>query len=332
MSSLTTYSRALSESEMLELQVYLRDHNYEFQPPPPHAKFAAKNGQANIVAYESRKLVIQGKGTSEFVEFVLEPLILRKAELGYEDVLNPDRLIPRIGVDESGKGDFFGPLCIAGVYVNETVVREWNDAGIQDSKNISSDRKMADLSKRIRETRGCVWNVVPIGNEAYNRLYKKLKSVNQILAWGHARVIENLMLKAGSMDPKPVRAISDQFAYDKETVARALMQEGQSIELIQRHKAEADIAVAAASILARHEFVSRLSALERELKVKLPKGASTAVDATAKVILQTQGQAVLDRVCKTHFRTWLRAMDLPEPPKTEWKRPSAPKPKNPSEQ
>ena len=112
--------------------------------------------------------------------------------MGYETVLNPELLLPRIGVDESGKGDFFGPLCIAGVYVNENVVKAWQDAGIRDSKNISSDKKIAELAEKIRKTPGCVVNTVTIGNEDTTELYAKMKSVNAILAWGHARVIENL--------------------------------------------------------------------------------------------------------------------------------------------
>src|SRR5439155_642150 len=167
----------------------------------------------------------------------------KEARFGYEAVLNPELLLPRLGVDESGKGDFFGPLCIAGAYVNESVVNAWKDAGIRDSKNISSDKKIKDLAELIRKTPGCVTAVVPIGNEAYNRLYAKMRSVNTLLAWGHARVIENLMAQRHRMNPPPVRAISDQFASSKETVAKALMSLGREIELVQRHKAEADMAV-----------------------------------------------------------------------------------------
>ena len=251
---------------------------------------------------------------------MLEPEILKQARLGYEAVLNPDLLLPRIGVDESGKGDFFGPLCVAGVYVNESVVKAWGDAGIKDSKNISSDKRMAELAKLIRETPGCVTSVVPIGNEAYNRLYSSMRSVNTLLAWGHARVIENLMGQRHHMEPKPVRAISDQFASSKETVAKALMSLGREIELVQRHKAEEDLAVAAASILARDEFVSRLSKLEKQFGMKLPKGASAAVDAAAKEFIAKHGVESLLKVAKMHFRTALRAQGLPVPPKTEWRR------------
>jgi ribonuclease HIII len=122
------------------------------------------------------------------------------------------------------------------------------------------------------------------------------------------------------MDPPPVRAISDQFAHHKDIVAKALMPLGRSIELIQKHRAEEDLAVAAASILARDEFVTRLGRLEKEYGMAFPKGASAAVDAAAKEFVAKQGAENLPKVAKTHFRTALRAQGLPEPPKVEWKR------------
>jgi ribonuclease HIII len=247
--------------------------------------------------------VIQGKGTQEFIEFVLEPEILKEARLGYEAVLNPDLLLPRLGVDESGKGDFFGPMCVAGVYVNETVLRMWQDKGIRDSKSISSDRRIAELAEIIKKTPGCVNSVVPIGNEAYNRLHTKLGTVNAILAWGHARVIENLMGVKHQMIPPPVRAISDQFARTKTTVLRALMPLGREIELVQRHKAEEDMAVAAASILARNEFVSRLQRMGKEYGMTFPKGASAEVEEAARKFIEQYGADKLAKIAKMHFRT-----------------------------
>ena len=298
---------------------YLSEHGYEFREVP-HARFAAGKEKITVVLYKSGKLVVQGKGTREFVEFVLEPGILKQARLGYETVLNPDLLLPRLGVDESGKGDFFGPLCIAGVYVNEPVVKAWERSGIRDSKNISSDKRIAELARLIRETPGCVTVVVPIGNETYNRLYAKMGSVNAILAWGHARVIENLMQQKQRMNPPPVRAISDQFAANKATVANALMQLGREIELVQRHKAEADLAVAAASILARNDFVKRLGELEEQFGVQLPKGASAAVDDLAREFVARHGVENLSKVAKMHFRNAFRAQGLREPPKKAWHR------------
>jgi ribonuclease HIII len=316
--ALTSYTSKLTEGQAEELRAWLEARDYRFREVP-YARFAAEKDKTNVVFYESGKLVVQGKGTREFIEFVLEPEILKEARLGYESVLNPELLVPRLGVDESGKGDFFGPLCIAGAYVNEAVVEAWKDSGIRDSKSISSDNRIRELAELIRNTPGCVTSVVPIGNEAYNRLYGKFRSVNALLAWGHARVIENLMGQKHRMSPPPARAISDQFASSKETVARALMSLGRGIELVQKHRAEEDLAVAAASILARHEFVTRLGTLKKQFGTDLPKGASAAVDAAAREFVAKYGAENLPKVAKMHFRTALRAQGLPEPPKTPWR-------------
>ncbi|HEY3864062.1 MAG TPA: ribonuclease HIII [Verrucomicrobiae bacterium] len=316
---MTIHTCKLSDAQAAALEKHLRENDFKFREVP-YARFAAEKEKTSVVFYESGKLVVQGKGTQDFIEFVLEPRILQEAKLGYEAVLNPELLAPRIGVDESGKGDFFGPLCVAAVYLNETMIPAWKNAGIRDSKNIGSDRRIADLSQLIRDTPGCVFSVVPIGNAAYNRLHAKLRSVNTLLAWGHARCIENMMGVSYRMMPPPVRAISDQFAHDKGVIAKALMSLGRSIELVQRHKAEEDLAVAAASILARNEFVTRLRSLGRQYDMVFPKGGGPDVDAAAKEFVAKRGAEALGDVAKIHFRTALRAQGLPEPPKKEWKR------------
>jgi ribonuclease HIII len=315
---LTLYTCKLTDEQATTLRTCLEARHYEFHEVP-YARFAGQKEKTNVTFYESGKLVVQGKGTQEFVEFLLEPEVLKQARLGYEAVLNPESLLPRIGVDESGKGDFFGPMCVAGVYVNEAVVTAWQDKGVRDSKRISSDKRISELAELIRKTPGCVVAVVPIGNEAYNRLHAKMHSVNAVLAWGHARVIENLMSQQHRMNPPPVRAISDQFASSKSVIEKALMSLGRSIELVQRHKAEEDLAVAAASILARDEFVRRLAGLGKNYGVELPKGAGLNVDVLAKELVAKHGGPGLAKVAKMHFRTALRAQGLPEPLKTEWR-------------
>jgi ribonuclease HIII len=147
------------------------------------------------------------------------------------------------------------------------------------------------------------------------------RSVNRVLAWGHARVIENLLAQRHRMTPPPVRAISDQFAADKGTVERALMALGRELELVQRHKAESDLAVAAASILARDEFVQRLKRLEQQFDMPLPKGASAAVEKAGRDFVARHGADALPKVAKMHFRTSYRVRGLPEPPAVEWRKP-----------
>lgn len=296
----TTYTFELSRPQAAELEAWLKAHDYEFRSVP-FAVFAAQKDKVNVVFYKSGKLVVQGADASDFVEFALEPEILKEARMGYETLLDPSLLLPRIGVDESGKGDLFGPLCIAAVYVNESVVKAWEDAGIRDSKRVSSDQRIYELARLIRSTPGCAFSVVPIGNAAYNRLYASMGNVNSILAWGHARAIENL-LERGRLVPPPARVISDQFAKGPATLERALMKLGRNVELVQRHRAETDLAVAAASILARDAFLAGLKRLEKEFGLPLPKGTSADSDAAARAFAQKHGVLRLPEVAKTHFQ------------------------------
>lgn len=322
---MTTYTAKLTPDQADRLERIVRTGSYQLRDVA-HARFSGVKPDHNLTFYESGKLVVQGKGTREFVEFILEPEVLGTAELGYETVLDPTLLEPRIGVDESGKGDFFGPMCIAGVYVNAEVIRLWKEGGIRDSKSVGSDAQIGKLAKVIRTTPGCVYDVVTIGNEAYNRMHRRYGSVNTVLAWGHARVIENLLDRRAAMVPPPLRAISDQFSSSKSTVEKALMEKGRTLELVQRHKAEEDLAVAAASILARHEYVLRLERLEREFGLPLPKGASAAVETAGKAFVSKHGPDSLGKVAKMHFRTSYRVLGLPEPPPSQWS-PRSPKPK-----
>lgn len=321
---ITTYTRKLNSKQGRLLSRILKQKGYSFHPLA-HAEFAASREKVNVALYRSGKLLVQGKGTQDFVQFILEPEVTGKAELGYEDIHNPERLTSRLGIDESGKGDFFGPLCVASVYVNETIVKTLESEGIQDSKQISSHKQIAQLAKKIVQTPGCVHTLVTIGNEAYNRLYKKMGSINRLLAWGHARAIENLMKQNHEMSPSPRFALSDQFADSKTLIKNALMTAGKEIKLIQRHKAETDLAVAAASILARREFLRYLQKLEKQYALSFPKGASKTVDAAAKQFLKTHSAEEFGKVAKLHFRNAARALGKPEPPRKQ-RPPRRPKP------
>jgi len=311
---LSTYTRRLDADQQRKLRSVLEQKGCTFRSLP-HAEFSTRLETANLTLYQNGKLLVQGKGTEDFVRFVLETEIIRKAELGYESLSDPDRLLPRLGVDESGKGDFFGPLCIAGVYVNESIVGRFETLGVKDSKHFKSAPKITALAKEIIGTPGCVYDTVVIGNEAYNRMYRKLNSINRILAWGHARVIENLLGRIHNMTPPPTLAVCDQFANTKKVIDDALMTSGRKIELKKRHRAESDFAVAAASILARHEFVNRLRQLERQFDRELPKGGSKAVDTAGIEFVRVHGEPELGRVAKLHFRNAYRALGRPEPPR-----------------
>jgi ribonuclease HIII len=202
--------------------------------------------------------------------------------------------IPRIGIDESGKGDYFGPLVVAAAFVSPDREADLKLLHVRDSKRIS-DARVLEMAGDIRVI--CPHRVVAIGPERYNALYTTIKNLNRLLAWGHARALENLLEQI----PCDL-AIADQFG-DERYVQRALMEKGKSIRLVQQPKAEADLAVAAASILARAEFLTRLGRLSDEVGTALPKGASHAVELAGRMIVRKHGEAGLGKVAKLHFRT-----------------------------
>jgi ribonuclease HIII len=205
---------------------------------------------------------------------------------------------PHFGVDESGKGDFFGPLVIAGVFVDRGIARKLMDVGVQDSKRITSDTRIRALADEIRKTSMGLFEVVLIGPAKYNELYEKFGNLNKLLAWGHARVIENLLAKKSDCP----RSLSDQFA-DKRLIEQSLLRHGRKIDIQQRPRAESDIAVAAASILARETFINWLDREGKKLGVRLERGVSGAVKAAAEKIVQDRGPEGLRQVAKVHFRT-----------------------------
>ena len=298
---LTTYTRRLRPTEIQLLRQVLDQHGFEFYEAP-YTQFAARKPNINVAVYQSGKLVVQGKGTQEFVEFVLEPEVLFHAELGYEAVHHPEWFEPHIGIDESGKGDLFGPLCVAAVYVDPKAAQQFFEQGVKDSKRIGSRKNLTDLAHQIRNTTGCVYDVVVIGPEAYNRLVEKVGNVNRLLAWGHARALENLLEKKGDqLQPPPNFAISDQFASSRRVVESALMRQGKELKLIQRTKAESDPAVAAASILAREEFLRRLDQLSTRFGIRFPRGAGPACDEALREFVEKYGHEHLPQVAKAHF-------------------------------
>jgi ribonuclease HIII len=206
-----------------------------------------------------------------------------------------ESLWPIIGVDESGKGDFFGPLVIAGVLVAEEELPIVSDIGVRDSKTIS-DGKIVGLAERIKKS--FTHNLVVINPEKYNELYNKIRNLNKLLGWGHARVIENILAE------KPaIAAISDKFGHDH-FISDRLQKEGRKIELIQRVRGEAHPAVAAASILARAEFIWRMNSMSKKFSVSFPKGASAAVDEAGRKLVRSEGKEILGSVAKLHFKNY----------------------------
>lgn len=287
--------------------------------PKPYTIFFAQKDKLSVAVYEKGpKLLLQGGGIEDFVSFELEPKILGEARLGYEEVHSPEIFQPHFGIDESGKGDFFGPLVIAGVYTDRAIARSFLDNGVQDSKRIGSDAKIHALAKAIRATPDVAFDVILIGPEKYNALYEKFANLNDLLGWGHARVIENLIAKR----PECPRALSDKFA-DARVIEKSLLQRGTEIELEQRTKAESDPAVAAASILAREAFIDWLERAGKKLGLPLGRGVSAPIKEAAQKIVAEGGAERLRQFAKVHFRTAYEVAPgdfRAPPPRREWRR------------
>jgi len=291
---------SLTKQQITRLSDALDEWGFQTESVPG-ALFAAKKGMTSVVAYETGDVLVQDPDGTELLRAIVRTVVLgdqptQNMKLQQFEGLRPDIAAENgyIGTDESGKGDYFGPLVIAGVYLTYSgrpLLGAWN---VRDSKEMSDEAVLhAALQIKARFTH----YVVAIGPEKYNQLYEQMKNLNRILAWGHARVIENILEKVECKE-----AITDKFG-DERYVQRALMQKGKQIRLVQRPKAESDIAVAAASVLARAEFLRRLEKLSKTLGTKLPKGSSERVEQVARHLVSRLGKEVLHKAAKFHFKT-----------------------------
>lgn len=294
--SQATFVAQIDPSLANQLNQDLREQGFEITCPP-YTHFAAKKKGVTCILYHSGKLVVQGKEKGGFIEFYLEPSILKTFSYTHkelcEDAMSLD-LTSRIGIDESGKGDFFGPLCVAGVFAEGEAIQRLKQIGVRDSKTLSA-QAIAVIAGKIRKE--CIYHIVKINPLKYNELIVQFGNLNKLLAWGHATTIEHLTQKTGCN-----KIIIDQFA-NEIVVLTALKRKSLSFDVTQRHKGEEDIVVAAASILARNAFVEGLDQMEKQFNMKLPKGASSQTIAAGKRFLRSFGREKLGQVGKLHFKT-----------------------------
>lgn len=295
---MNSYTQIFDLSKEPVLKKTLENAGFELKPAP-YAIWQAKGNNVSATLYKSKKLLVQGKGTATFLKEFLSVEVVEQTKLFDSapsvDSLKTD-LTPRIGTDESGKGDYFGPLVIAGVYADEKSIPLFESFGVKDSKKMTDGdiEKVAALIKQ-----NSVFSLVVLNPSKYNDLYDKIKNLNNLLAWGHARAIENVLEKQDCAN-----AIADKFGNEK-LILNALMTKGKNIKLEQRVRAEEDIVVAAASILARSEFVKRMRALSDEYGMNFPKGCSTQVKQAAKGFVSKYSKGRLMQVAKLHFKTTL---------------------------
>ncbi len=254
-----------------------------------------------IRVYESKKegvkcdlSQIKDKNCLGFIEGILQKERRITEDNERESVVGK-ALVPGfelIGTDESGKGDYFGPLVIAGVHADAKAGKRLMEIGAVDSKTLT-DARIHKLSEEIKKI--CRYSVVAIGNKRYNEMYNEIKNLNRLLAWGHARAIENLL---ESVECNNV--LSDQFG-SPELIRNALLEKGKKVNLEQRPRAEENVVVAAASILARNEYVRAMDKLSEKYGMEFPKGCSSLVVDKVREFLLSHGREELANIAKLHF-------------------------------
>ncbi len=283
----TTIDLSLAE----KLKTDLQEQGFALSTPPYTIFSAVKKG-VSCTLYESGKLTVQGKEMQPFIEFYLEPEILH--ELKFSHPAATADLTPHIGMDEAGKGDYFGPLCIAALYADSEGIQKLIEWGVRDSKRFE-DETILKLAKKIRQS--FMYTVIRLFPAKYNELYAKFRNLNRLLGWAHAAALSDVSQKSGCK-----KAILDQFA-DQSVVNNQMQIKKIEIDLEQRVRGEEDIVVAGASILARAAFLDGMQELSEAHGAKLPKGASSIVKKTALTLVAKHGADILPKIAKIHFKT-----------------------------
>ena len=285
---MNTFSIKITPSQSEEIKNILLEYNPIYDKIQ-YSFWRAKTSSFQTTYYTSGKLLIQGKDISAIANKINTKLgicpVETSANSNYEKY---------IGTDESGKGDFFGPLVIAGVQVCENNKKKFIDLGIKDSKKLD-DKKIKQLAAIIKAN--SIHSVIVITPQKYNELYYKFNNLNKLLAWGHARAIENILEKSDCN-----YALADKFG-DESLIKNALLNKGKQIILNQMVRAESDIAVAAASVLARAEFVKRMEEMSLKYELNFSKGASDKVINEAIKFTDKYSKERLNEVAKIHFKT-----------------------------
>src|SRR5437773_7093326 len=301
-------TRELAKDAFEEFRAYLQAEGFSFEERP-YQIFMARNFGVVVNLYSSGKVTVNGADLSR-VQAVLGKLDQLGAKTVGKEVKTPPRLEAtgtRIGTDEVGKGDYYGPLVVAGTLVTDETERQLAALGVRDSKTLSDTTisNMAIKIRRILGSHGC--EEISISPLKYNLLYQKLGNLNRILGWAHARAIENLLSNGQGCEV----AVADQFG-DERYIHDSLMRKGRKIKLIQVPKAERDLAVAGASVLARDLFLSKLDEMRESYQVDFPKGATHVVEFGKKLV-ETHGPGVLQNVAKLHFSTTSDILEGPTP-------------------
>jgi ribonuclease HIII len=302
------YTTKLDCLQMRTLRELCLNRNFE-KFAVDYSAFAFKGPGVNIIAYESGKVVIQGKKTGDFVKFELEPNVTFDIALGYDEIKHPEWFEWHAGMDESGKGDLFGPIVVSCVIAGEDTVHQWVKDGVRDSKSVSGNRAISALEAKILQS-DCVSDVMYLQMAKYNELYVKFgKNMNNLLGWMHSCALKNALQKRyvpwGMLDQFSNRPVVKNFLKNSPFAEKGF-------DLRMQTKAEADPVVAAASILARAEYNRQMDILSKKAGFEISKGAGASTVTQANDIVQKFGYDQLQHFVKMHFSTAPKFADLPD--------------------
>lgn len=205
-----------------------------------------------------------------------------------------------IGVDESGKGDFFGPLVVAAFLASDSDLRKLRQIGARDGKLIA-DKKLLAIDQQLRSD--FPHAVVVYAPEEYNRRYAAIKNLNKLLADGHARAIAAVLA-----EHEADLAVCDKFGKSL-LIEQALRDRGLTIKLQQLVRGEEILQVAAASILARAAFIREIEKLSALYGIDVPRGAGSIVDKAGRRLARRHPTSVFNKIAKIHFKNYRRIVN-----------------------
>ena len=246
--------------------------------------YFGKKGIKNVIQANPESNLSKELNTIVFGETLFESV--QKNEIKFDEY---------IGTDESGKGDYFGPLVVAAVYVDEKTTLELEEAGVKDSKLIT-DYNIKIIESKIKKIIGDKFEIIQINPEKYNKLYESFNNLNKIMGWAHSKAIENLIEKINCPN-----VISDKFGNEK-LIKDELKKKNINLNLYQTPRAERYTAVAAASILARGKVLDWFNIKSREVGFQIPKGGGALVNDAANRILNQFDDNYLKKMIKFHFK------------------------------
>jgi len=289
--SQNTFTIQLNNQEQVKAKEVLLANNWRAESDPSqYVNYRFRSLQGSIaILYHSGKLVFQGR--EDFTSVI--------ANIKDDNGKSIGDFKPHLGVDEVGKGDYFGPLVVVSCFVNEEFAKKTDILGFGDSKKFT-DVKIRKFFENVKDYPYYYSSVVY--PSIYNELSSKYGNASILLAKQHSIVIEKGLEDLKSKGIACEYVVVDQFSAAKSRVTNELGELGKSVELIQFHKGESDIAVAAASIFARGIFLQEWDKMNEKYDFVFPKGASNVID-DARLFVSRYGVDELKNVSKIGFRT-----------------------------